>query len=73
MKLKPEEKRFLQMNDIMLNKIFNLRVEELKDIVLDIPNEEREKVINYINENRYWINYLEKVNELDTPKDFTGI
>ncbi len=56
----------------MLTGIFNKRVEELKETILDIEEEKREDVIRYANENKFWIGRLKEINT-EVKDNFTGI
>lgn len=63
---------FIKANGDMLTGIFNKRVEELKETILDIEEDKREDVIRYANENKFWIGRLKEINT-EVKDNFTGI
>ena len=73
MKLTKEQIRFLQINEIMILKILNERLEDLKEQILDCPEEKRDVLINFIKEYKLGIQIIKDVNSPEKKQDFTGI
>jgi len=67
------EKQWLRKNRRFIEPILNRRIEEYKNLVIDIEDEEkRDKYIKWIKEFKYWIAML-KESDKDEGDKFTGI
>lgn len=73
MKINSEEKRFLQLNEEMITKILEKRIEDLKEQVLDAPEDKRSIIITFIKEYKLGLNILKDINSNEKNPDFTGI
>ena len=63
---------FLRRYELALAKIFEVRIDELKEIVLDAEEKERGTIIDSIKENKFWLGVLKGLNE-KKEEEFTGI
>lgn len=73
MKFDKRETNFLKVNEETLNRIFDKRVEELKEMLLDVPDEGRNDLIKFANENRFWKSVIQNVVSDKPTEEFTGI
>lgn len=73
MKLSKEQIRWLQINEQMITKILTDRLEDLKEQVLDCPEEKRNDIINFIKEYKLGLQIIKDVNSTEKSNDFTGI
>ena len=73
MKLTKEQIRWLQINELMILKLLNDRLEDLKEQILDCPEEKRDVLINFIKEYKLGIQIIKDVNSPQKSNDFTGI
>jgi len=73
MTLTKEEVNFLRRNEVMIAKILNKRVEDLKEQVLDVPEEKRETIITFIKEYKLGLSILKELDKPEASNDFTGI
>jgi hypothetical protein len=67
------EQDWLRKNEIMITKILSKRLEDLKEQILDCPEEKRSQIINFIKEYRLGLQILKELDKPETNPDFTGI
>ncbi|MFA5652244.1 MAG: hypothetical protein WC933_02675 [Candidatus Paceibacterota bacterium] len=73
MKLNKEQKRWLQINEVMIMKILNDRLEDLKEQILDCPEDKRDVLISFIKEYKLGLQIVKDINSPEKSQDFTGI
>ena len=64
---------FLKRNEAIIIKILEKRISDLKDQILDVPDEKRENIINFIKEYRLGLGIIKEINSDKKQEDFTGI
>ena len=73
MKLIKSEQDFLKRNEVIITKILEKRIDDLKEQILDCPDEKRAEIINFIKEYKLGLGILKEIN-IDKPSEnFTGI
>lgn len=73
MKLNKQEQIFIKRNEAIIISILNKRIEDLKEQLLDCPEEKRAEIINFIKEYRLGLNIVKDINSDKMSEDFTGI
>ena len=73
MKLTKEEQRWIQINEGTLIKILEKRVDDLKEQILDCPEDKRDVLIAFIKEYKLGLQIIKDVNSDKKSEDFTGI
>lgn len=73
MKLDKRQLDFLRVHEVKLGNIFTARIEDLKNMLLEVKEEERNEVISAVNENKFWLVMLKDSNINETKEKFTGI
>jgi len=73
MKLSKQQSYWLKKNEVIIRGILNNRIEDLKDQLLDVPEEKRDLMIAFIKEYKTGIGLLKETNTDTSKKDFTGI
>jgi hypothetical protein len=73
MKLDKNEIVFLKRNEQIIIKILEKRISDLKDQLLEVPDEKRDTVINFIKEYKLGLGIIKEMCTDKTSEDFTGI
>ena len=74
MKLSKSQITWIKRNEAMIRSILSKRIDELKDNLLDVPEEDRNKVICFIKEYKAGLGLLiEKTKVKQEDEDFTGV
>lgn len=73
MKLDKKEILFLKRNESIILQILDKRIDDLKEQILDCPDEKRDNLINFIKEYKLGIGILKEINSDKLSEDFTGI
>lgn len=73
MKLDNRQNDFIKMNEVMIRGILEKRIEDLKEQLLEVPEEKRSAVIAFIKEYKSGIGLLKEMNTGKTKEDLTGV
>lgn len=73
MKLSQNQLTWIRRNEVMINSILKKRIEELKDQMLEVPEEKRNGIIIFINEYKAGLGLLKEKNKVKQKEDFTGV
>lgn len=73
MKLNKQEIDFIKINEIMIETILNKRINDLKDELLEVPDEKRNKVIEFLKEYKIGLGMLKELTKEDDKPLDTGI
>ena len=73
MKLTKDEIIFIRRNEVMITKLLNKRLEDLKEQVLDCSEEKRDSIINFIKEYKLGMQILKELDKPEASNDFSGI
>lgn len=71
--LDKKEQDFIRRNEVIITKILDKRIEDLKEQMLDVPEEKRNNIINFIKEYKLGLGVLREINSDKKSEDFTGI
>ena len=73
MKLEKKEVDFLKRNELIITKLLESRIDDLKEQILDCPEDKRESLINFIKEYKLGLSIIKEVNNDKKTNDWTGI
>jgi len=74
MKLSKTQITWIRRNEATIRSILNKRIDELKDQLLDVPEEKRTVIITFIKEYKAGLGLLtEKTKVKQQEEDFTGV
>jgi len=73
MKLSKQQEYFIRRNEVMIQGILEKRIEDLKEQLLEVPEERRSAVIAFIKEYKAGIGLLKEMNKTKQPEDLTGV
>ena len=73
MKQSEDQKAFFKDNKEVMIRLFNNRVEELKEFMIAEMPEERDRIIEAIKENKRWLEHVERLTSNKKPIIDTGI
>jgi len=72
-KLTKYEINFIRKNEEVIKSILEKRIDELKDEILEVPEEKRENLINFIKEYKFGLGFLKELASDKKSNYFTGI
>ncbi len=73
MKLTNQQVQWIKRNEIIIKQILEKRIEDLKDQLLEVPEEKRGSVIAFIKEYKAGLGLLKETVKDDTKEDLTGV
>ena len=73
MTITTEEKNWLLINEVMITNILNKRISDLKDEILEVPEDKREQWIYWLKEYKSALGMLKEILKDNSPEQFTGI
>jgi len=73
MELSKQEVNWIKQHEQMIEGILLKRIDDLKDQILEVPDEKREKVINFLKEYKIGLGFLREICNDKKSDDFTGI
>lgn len=73
MTLTQKEINWIRKNEYVITSILEKRISDLKDQLLEVPDEKRDKVIQFIKEYKIGLGFLKELNSEKTSEDFMGI
>ncbi len=73
MKLSNNQNNWIKQHEYMIQSILNKRIEDLKETLLEVPEEKRSSVIAFINEYKAGLGLLKEIDKTKKPEDLTGI
>jgi wobble nucleotide-excising tRNase len=73
MKLDKKEVQFIRVNEQIIESILLKRISDLKDEILDVPDEKRESWIKWLKEYKIALGLLKEITKENSAEDFTGI
>jgi len=73
MKLTEQQTYFIKRNEIMIRDILEKRIDDLKDQLLEVPEDKRNNVIAFIKEYKAGLGLLKEINKDKKPEDLTGV
>ncbi len=73
MTLDKRELDFIRRNEVIITKILEKRIDDLKDQILEVPEEKWESVIQFIKEYKFGLGLIKEINSDTKSPDFTGI
>jgi len=71
--LNKQEQDWIRKNEVVITKILTKRLEDLKEQILDCPEEKRDILILYIKEYKLGLGIIRELDKPETTNDFTGI
>jgi len=73
MKLSNKQNNWVQKNEYMIRGILEKRIEDLKETLLEVPEEKRSSVIAFIKEYKAGLGMLKEITKTKQPEDLTGV
>jgi len=73
MKLSNQQNSWIRKNEVMITSILENRIDDLKDALLEAPEEKRSNVIAFIKEYKAGLGLLKELDKVKQPEDLTGI
>jgi len=73
MTLSKSEIYFVKRNEAVIVKLLEKRIDDLKDQILDCPEEKRDNLINFIKEYKLGLGIIRELNTDQKVEEFTGI
>jgi len=73
MKLSPQEIDFLKRNELIIESILKKRIDDLKEEILETPEDKRNNIISFIREYKAGLGVLKEINSDQKSDNFTGI
>ena len=73
MKLTKNQEYFIKRNEVMIQGILEKRIEDLKETLLEVPEEKRSATIAFIKEYKAGLGLLKEMNKTKQPEDKTGV
>jgi len=73
MKLSPQEIDFLKRNEMIIESILKKRIDDLKEEILETPEDKRNNIISFIREYKAGLGVLKEINSDQKSDNFTGI
>ena len=72
MKIEDREKNFIRQNREILQRLFNRRIEELKNNVFNMESKDRDLEIRFINEYRAWLKSIKIIKDAKEKEPIKG-
>ena len=73
MKLSSNQVNWVKQHEHMIQSILNNRIEDLKETLLEVPEEKRSSVIAFIKEYKAGLGLLKEMDKTKKPEDLTGV
>ena len=73
MTLSKSEIYFIKRNEAVIVKLLEKRIDDLKEQILDCPDEKRDNLINFIKEYKLGLGIIRELNTDQKVEEFTGI
>ena len=73
MNLTEKQNSWIKRNEFMIKQILNSRIEDLKETLLEVPEEKRSSVIAFIKEYKLGIGLLKEMGKDKAKEDLTGV
>jgi len=73
MKLSNNQVQWIKRNEVIIRQILEKRIDDLKDQLLEVPEEKRSSVIAFIKEYKAGLGLLKEIYKEKKDKDLTGV